>query len=66
MGCQKKIAEQIKRQDRNYVFSLKGNQGNLHDNVKHFSPHPYPPAAACASYDGDHGRIETPPHTLRI
>ncbi len=25
MGCQKKIAEQIKRQGGDYVFSLKGN-----------------------------------------
>ncbi|WP_371264905.1 hypothetical protein [Nitrosomonas communis] len=36
MGCQKKIAEQIKQQDGDYVFSLKGNQGNLHDDVKTF------------------------------
>jgi predicted transposase YbfD/YdcC len=36
MGCQKKIAKQIKEQGGDYVFSLKGNQGNLHDDVKTF------------------------------
>ncbi|MDD5320395.1 MAG: ISAs1 family transposase [Methylococcales bacterium] len=36
MGCQKKIAEQIKQQGGDYVFSLKGNQANLHDDVKTF------------------------------
>ena len=34
MGCQKKIAKQIKQQGGDYVFSLKGNQGNLHDDVR--------------------------------
>jgi predicted transposase YbfD/YdcC len=59
MGCQKKIAEQIKRQGGDYVFSLKGNQGNLHDDVKTFFTSSLSPAVACVSYDGDHGRIET-------
>ena len=36
MGCQKKIAEQMKQQGGDYVLSLKGNQGNLHDDVKTF------------------------------
>jgi predicted transposase YbfD/YdcC len=39
MGCQKKIAQQIKQQGGDYVFSLKGNQGNLHDDVDTFLPH---------------------------
>jgi predicted transposase YbfD/YdcC len=34
MGCQKKIAEQIIRQKGDYVFSLKGNQGATHQDVK--------------------------------
>lgn len=59
MGCQKKIAEQIKRQGGDYVFSLKGNQGNLHDDVKTFFTSSLSPTVACVSYDGDHGRIET-------
>ena len=36
MGCQKKIAEQIITQGGDYVFGLKGNQGNLHKEVEAF------------------------------
>jgi len=59
MGCQKKIAEQIKRQGGDYVFSLKGNQGNLHDDVKTFFTSSLSPTVASVSYAGDHDRIET-------
>jgi predicted transposase YbfD/YdcC len=59
MGCQKKIAEQIKRQGGDYVLSLKGNQGTLHDDVLTFFTSSLSPAAASVSYDGEHGRIET-------
>ena len=59
MGCQKKIATQIKQQGGDYVFSLKGNQGNLHDDVKTFFTSSLSPAIAAVSYEGDHGRIET-------
>jgi predicted transposase YbfD/YdcC len=33
MGCQKKIAKQIIQQKGDYVLSLKGNQGLLHEDV---------------------------------
>ena len=59
MGCQKKIAGQIKRQGGDYVFSLEGDQGNLRDDVKTFFASPLSPAVAAASHDGGHGRIET-------
>jgi len=59
MGCQKKIAEQIKRQGGDYVFSLKGNQGNLHDDVKTFFTSSLSPEVASVSYEGEHGRMET-------
>jgi predicted transposase YbfD/YdcC len=59
MGCQKKIAQQIKQQGGDYVFSLKGNQGNLHDDVDTFFTSSFAPAVASVSYDGEHGRIET-------
>ncbi len=58
MGCQKKIAKQFKQQGGDYVFSLKGNQGNLHDDVKTFFTSSLAPAVASVSHDGDHGRIE--------
>jgi predicted transposase YbfD/YdcC len=65
MGCQKKIAKTIINKGADYLFSLKGNQGNLHDDVKLFFD-------GCLeekfkdtfhsfhkTVDGDHGRIET-------
>jgi len=36
MGCQKEIIQQIKSQEGEYVVALKGNQGNLHDEIKNF------------------------------
>ncbi len=59
MGCQKKIAEQIKQQGGDYVFSLKGNQGTLHDDVKTFFTSSLSPKVTLVSYEGEHGRIET-------
>ena len=59
MGCQKSIAKQIKQQGGDYVLSLKGNQGNLHDDVKTYFTSSLSPAVATVSYDGEHGRIET-------
>jgi len=58
MGCQKAIAAQILEQEGDYVLSLKGNQGNLHDDVKvWFESNPELPAVT--DVDGGHGRIET-------
>jgi len=65
MGCQKKIAETIVKKGADYLFSLKGNHGNLHDDVKLFFdgclkdnfkdiPHSF-----YETVDGAHGRIET-------
>jgi len=59
----KDCAKQIKQQGSDYVFSLKGNQGNLHDNVKTFFTSSLSPAVAAINYEGDHGRIET--HSIR-
>jgi len=35
MGCQKALAEQLVDCGAQYVFGLKGNQGNLHEAVQH-------------------------------
>ena len=59
MGCQTKIAEQIVEQGADYVFSLKGNQGKLHDAVKKFFTSDHAPAIGDINYTGGHGRIET-------
>lgn len=34
IGCQTEIAKKIKKKHADYVLALKGNQGNLHDDVK--------------------------------
>ena len=34
MGTQTEIAKEIRKKRADYVFALKGNQGNLHDDVK--------------------------------
>lgn len=36
MGCQKKIAREIKEADADYVLALKGNQETVHEEVKTF------------------------------
>jgi predicted transposase YbfD/YdcC len=36
MGCQYEIADKIVRKKADYLFSLKGNQGNLHEDVKEY------------------------------
>jgi predicted transposase YbfD/YdcC len=36
MGCQYKIADKIVKKKADYVFSLKGNQGNLHEDVQEY------------------------------
>ena len=36
MGCQYEIAEEIVKKGGNYVFSLKGNQESLHEEVKEY------------------------------
>jgi predicted transposase YbfD/YdcC len=62
MGCQKEIAKHIIEKEGNYVFSLKGNQGTLHDDVKAlFKSFPALRELKVEEYktvDSDHGRIE--------
>ncbi len=59
MGCQKKIAQQIIQQEGDYVLSLKGNQGSLHDDVVIYFTSPLSPEPALQTVDGGHGRVET-------
>lgn len=65
MGCQKDIAEQIARQQGDYLLALKGNQGNFHEEVVSFLT-----VAKEAKFknvehdfyeeiDAGHGRVET-------
>jgi len=64
MGCQKNIAEQIIHKDADYVLALKGNQGELHEDVKLLLEEQRScdyndiQVDAYESTDADHGRIE--------
>ena len=64
MGCQVDIAELIIEQGGNYLFSLKGNQSNLHEDVEllfddleesDYTAYTY---SYDKTVDKDHGRIE--------
>lgn len=59
MGCQTAIAQQIIEQKGDYVLSLKGNQGTLHEDVKTWFTSALAPSIGSTTIDGDHGRVET-------
>lgn len=61
MGCQHAIADKIVKKEGDYIFSLKGNQGNLSDDVTLFFTATSHKKAilSCIDYDKGHGRIET-------
>ena len=69
MGCQKEIAKQIVDQGADYVFSLKGNQGNLHKEVQLLFEDGKKDGFkglthdSFTTVDGGHGRIETRHYT---
>jgi len=65
MGCQTAITEQIVEKSADYVLSLKGNQGSLHQDVKlFFDSEKTCPEVAYESFDAEHGRYET--RTIRV
>ena len=64
LGCQKEIVKQIAEKKADYVISLKGNQGDLHKEIKNYLDwaerigfqeisNDY-----CETIEKDHGRIE--------
>jgi predicted transposase YbfD/YdcC len=65
MGCQKDIAGKIQQQGADYVLALKGNQGQLYDDIKLLFDTGVHNGFGDRSMDthetrdGDHGRIET-------
>ena len=66
MGCQKKIAEKIVEKKADYLFSLKGNQEKIHEDVKDFFNHEldekycerYKIQKLSCAVEKDHGHIE--------
>lgn len=65
MGCQKEIAEKIISQEADYVFGLKGNQGNTLGVVsEYFDMNKQAPEQSHQTVDNDHGRLETREYTV--
>ncbi|MCU0589083.1 MAG: ISAs1 family transposase [Syntrophobacteraceae bacterium] len=70
MGCQKQIARQIVDQGADYLFSLKGNQGNLHKEVELLfqdgkkNDYKDLPHETYTTVEGGHGRVETRKYTV--
>jgi len=64
MGCQKKISNSIVDKKADYIFSLKGNQSNLHDNIElYFQDQIKENFENCAydyyeTLDNEHGKLE--------
>lgn len=60
MGCQKSIAAKIREKGADYVLALKGNHGDLHDDVRtYFEGVNRERLAIYSDIDKGHGRIET-------
>jgi predicted transposase YbfD/YdcC len=69
MGCQYKIADQIGAGGGDYLFSLKGNQETLHDDVEEYLKDvdfkkPDADIQVEVTHDVDHGRIERRSHAV--
>ena len=68
MGCQRDICHKIKDRGGNYVIALKGNQGNLREDVELFFEEHLEWniggdfVKQSEAVDSDHGRIETRRH----
>ena len=59
MGCQKSIASKIREKKADYVLSLKGNHGDLHDDIKtYFDGARKEHLEEDKECDKGHGRIE--------
>ena len=57
MGCQTDIAKKIIEKEADYCLGLKGNQSNLHENVKLYFEN-VPSEQNTVTREKDHGRIE--------
>jgi predicted transposase YbfD/YdcC len=70
MGCQRAIAEKILSKKADYIFSLKGNQETLRDDVELFVAEQQArkfqdtKISRHETVDGDHGRVETRRYTV--
>lgn len=58
MGCQRQIAEKICDRGGDYILALKGNQGQLHNDVQLFLDDEETELESAEQTDTGHGRIE--------
>jgi len=58
MGCQKEIAKKIIDKNADYIFGLKGNQGDLHENIETYFNDKTLSFDCYEETDKGHGRIE--------
>lgn len=63
MGCQKDIAKKIVEMDADYVFGLKGNHSDLHEDVKVYFENESI-LEKITTHNKGHGRIETREYLL--
>jgi predicted transposase YbfD/YdcC len=60
LHAQSQTAQALLDKRADYIMALKGNQGDLHDDVRTLLDDPaLPPHSWAKNVDGDHGRIET-------
>jgi len=65
MGCQRDIAQKILDKQADYILSLKGNQGHMHEDVERFfdkqkkTKKKAKKTTCHETMDKDHGRLET-------
>ena len=70
MGCQKKVSSNICDKGADYIFSLKGNHGQIHEEVETFfeseidDKHSEFTMKSISTVEKDHGRIEERTYTL--
>ena len=70
MGCQKKVSSNICDKGGDYIFSLKGNHGQIHEEVETFfeseidDKHSEFTMKSISTVEKDHGRIEERTYTL--
>lgn len=58
LNCQRQTAAKICAKEADYALALKGNQGNLYNDVTAFLDDPETALDTASTTDGDHGRIE--------
>jgi predicted transposase YbfD/YdcC len=57
LGCQTEIIELIIKNKSDYLIQVKGNQGNLHEDIKYYCAENQAKTACAAEVEKDNGRV---------